>query len=427
MIYTKFSKRQLLATTWWNRPAFRDREAIICDGAVRSGKTVCMTNGFFLWAMCNFDQQVFGLCGRTVASLRRNVVVHVQDWLGGTGIVITEKRNENKLVVTYKDRTNYFYLFGGKDENSYTLVQGITLAGALLDEVALMPRTFVEQVCARCSVAGSKLWFNCNPGGPEHWFYKEWILKCKEKKALHIHFTMADNSSLAPSIRERYERLYSGVFYRRYILGEWCLAEGLIYQFDKDTHVVTNLPAEIERGFGEWYISCDYGTMNPFSAGLWWVYHGRAIRVKEYYHSGRSTQRMLTDEEYYQELENLAGKRDITAVIVDPSAASFIATIRNHGRFSVRKAKNDVLWGIRLVAVMLRAGVIRISGECRDAIREFGLYRWDDKGETDRVIKENDHAMDDIRYFCATVMRRDDMAKEIIGGVDSEETEEMVD
>lgn len=421
MIYTKFSKRQLLAATWWNRPAFRDREAIICDGAVRSGKTICMVDGFFLWAMCSFDQQIFGLCGKTVESLRRNVVISLQTWLGGTGMVISEKRNENKLVVTYKDRTNTFYLFGGRDESSYTLVQGITLAGVLMDEVALMPRSFVEQACARCSVAGSKMWFNCNPHSPEHWFYKEWVLKCEEKNALHIHFTMADNMSLDPAIRARYERLYSGVFYRRYILGEWCAAEGLIYPFEKKLYTANQLPEEIQQGFGEWYISCDYGTLNPFSAGLWWVYNGRAIRVSEYYYSGRSNSSMKTDEEYYEELEKLAGDRNIRSVVVDPSAASFIATIRRHGRFSVRKARNEVLPGIRMVAAMLKAGVITIHSECKDAIREFGLYRWEEKGEVDKPVKENDHAMDDIRYFCATILRRDVFARKRLGGMISDE------
>lgn len=401
MIYQKLSDRQLLAATWWNRPRFRNREAIICDGAIRSGKTVCMADGFLLWSMARFNRQTFGVCGKTIASLRRNVVMNLPDWLSGTGLQIEEKRNENKLIVTCGDRTNTYFLFGGQDESSYKLIQGITLAGIFLDEVALMPRSFVEQACARCSVPGSKMWFNCNPAGPEHWFYKEWVLKCKEKNALHLHFTMDDNLALDPAIKRRYETMYDGVFYRRYILGEWCMAEGLIYQFDKNAHTTEEVP-----DVGQWYISCDYGTLNPFSAGLWCVANGKAVRVAEYYYSGRSESVMKTDEEYYQELEKLAGDRDIRNVVVDPSAASFIATIRKHGRFSVRKARNEVLPGIRLTATMLKAGVIKIGSNCTDAIREFGLYRWDEKGEVDKPIKENDHAMDDIRYFCSTVMRR---------------------
>ncbi len=416
MIYQKLSKRQRLAMLWWQQPKFRDRDAIICDGSVRSGKTVCMAVGFFLWSMSMFSGEKFGICGKTIESLRRNVILNLRDWLP-SDLVITEKRAENKIVVLDgRGRENTYFLFGGRDESSYMLVQGITLAGALLDEVALMPRSFVEQVCARCSVSGSKLWFNCNPGGPEHWFYKEWVQRSKEQNALHMHFTMADNLSLAKEIRDRYERMYSGVFYHRYILGEWCLAEGLIYQFDRDVHIAKELPDS-----GYWYISCDYGTLNPFSAGLWCVNNGKAVRVAEYYYSGRGSSYMKTDEEYYTELEKLAGDRVIQNVIVDPSAASFIACIRRHGRFSVRKARNDVLDGIRLTAAMLRTGVIKIGSGCVDAIREFGLYRWDDKGEVDKPIKENDHAMDDIRYFCSTVMRRNREARLLLGGVWDEE------
>lgn len=423
MIYRSFSKRQLLAMTWWNRPELKKHDAIICDGAIRSGKTVCMVDGFFLWATTNFNNQSFAICGNTVASVRRNIIMNVEDWLGGI-LQITEKLSGSKLIVSDGKHTNTFFLFGGKDESSYKLIQGITLAGVLMDEVALMPRSFVEQACARCSVPGSKLWFNCNPAGPEHWFYKEWILKKKEKNAMRLHFTMDDNYALDPTVRERYERTYTGVFYDRYIKGEWVVAEGLIYPFDREKHTVAELPEEMKDS-GTWYISVDYGTLNPFSAGLWWVMNDRAIRVAEYYYSGREKSATLTDEEYYTKLNELAGDRDIRHVIVDPSAASFIATIRRHGRFSVRKAKNDVLFGIRLTATMLKAGIIRIGTDCKDAIREFGLYRWDDKGEVDKPIKENDHAMDDIRYFCATVMLRLSGVRQMMKGYgidDSEDT-----
>ena len=408
--------------TWWNRPELKKYDAIICDGAIRTGKTVCMVDGFFMWAMANFNGQSFGLCGKTVSSLRRTIVMNLRSWLGGM-FEITEKFSEGKLIVSNGQNGNTFFLFGGKDESSYMLIQGITLAGALLDEVVLMPRSFVEQTCARCSVAGSKLWFNCNPGGPEHWFYKEWILKLSEKKALRLHFTMDDNPALDPDIRERYERTYVGVFYDRYIRGAWVMAEGLVYSFDKKLHTVADV-AEETTGGGRWYISVDYGTLNPFSAGLWWVHDGRAIRVAEYYHSGRDERKMLTDEEYYEELNKLAGDREIQHVIVDPSAASFIATIRRHGRFSVRKAKNDVMFGIRLTATMLKLGIIRIGINCKDAIREFGLYSWAEKGEVDRPVKENDHAMDDIRYFCATVMWRDPAVRQLMKGHGMKDAEE---
>lgn len=399
MIYQKLSKRQRLSMLWWQQPRFRDRDAIICDGSIRSGKTVSMTVGFFLWSMATFDGQKFAICGKTIESLRRNVILNLREWIP-EDLQITERRAENKIVVSDGcGHENTYFMFGGRDESSYTLVQGITLAGALLDEVALMPRSFVEQVCARCSVSGSKLWFNCNPDGPEHWFYKNWVLKCKEMNALHIHFTMADNLSLADEIRARYERMYEGVFYQRYILGLWVLAEGLVYNFQEEYITDKQTPG------AEYYISIDYGTLNPFSAGLWSVTGSKAVRIKEYYYDGRNTKRQLTDEEYCNEIEKLAKDRPITKVIVDPSAASFITALKRRG-FRVQQADNSVLDGIRRTSVYLKNGNIKIHRSCVDAIREFGLYRWDDKKTVDTVVKENDHAMDDIRYFCNTIMRK---------------------
>lgn len=417
MNYQNFSKRQLLAMTWWNRPQLKNKDAIICDGAVRSGKTVCMADGFFLWSMHTFDGCNFALCGRSISSLRRNVIVNLPQWLGGL-FTVREHRGDNRLTVSYKGRQNTYYLFGGLDESSYKQIQGVTLAGAFLDEVALMPRSFVEQTCARCSVEGSKLWFNCNPAGPEHWFYKEWVCRAKDKNALRLHFTMADNPGLSPGIRARYENLYTGLFYRRYVLGQWCVAEGLVYAFDPQRHLFDGPP----KG-GTYYISVDYGTMNPFSAGLWCVEKGVAYRLGEYYYDGRQRGVTKTDEEYYQELEKLAAEYPITCVVVDPSAASFIALIRRKGRFSVRKAKNSVLDGIRLVASCLQAGVLKFHPGCADTLREFSLYSWDEGGTKDQPLKENDHAMDDIRYFCATVLGRNGETLEKLGG----NNEKMVD
>ena len=391
----------MIAMTWWNRPGLKHYDGILCDGAVRSGKTVSMVVGFFLWSMASFSGKTFAICGKTVGALRRNITGNLSQWLGEM-FQIREYRSENKLVARdCAGRENTYYLFGGRDESSCALIQGITLAGVLLDEAALMPKSFVEQACARCSEEGSKLWFNCNPEGPEHWLYKEWIRQAKEKNMLRLHFTMADNPALSPGVRQRYETLYTGLFYRRFVEGQWAVAEGLVYDFDPKLHV-----SEPAGSGGTFYISVDYGTRNPFSAGLWQVTEGKAYRIREFYHNGRQTGKMLTDEKYADALEALAGDLPVEQVVVDPSAASFIAALRRRGRFSVRKARNEVLPGIRLVATLLQAGLLQICPGCKDAIREFRLYRWEDKSEADRVVKENDHAMDDIRYFCASILRR---------------------
>lgn len=376
-------------------------DALICDGAVRSGKTSIMTWSFIEWAMREFNGQRFGICGKTVDSCTKNIIIpFISMSLAKERYTLRWRRSDKLLEVRRGFTTNYFEVFGGKDESSQDLIQGRTFAGVLLDEVVLMPQSFVNQALARCSVDGAKLWFSCNPGSPQHWFYLEWIKKHKERNALYLHFEMADNPSLSEKTLERYRSQYSGVFYDRYILGKWVLAEGLIYpMFGKD-----NITDEIPES-GEYYISCDYGTLNPFSAGLWCVTDKKAVRIREYYYSGREKQSSKTDEEYYTELEKLAGELPVESVIVDPSAASFIETIRRHGRFSVRKAKNDVLDGIVTTSRYIKSGKIQICSCCKDAIREFDLYRWDDKATEDKPIKENDHAMDDIRYFCQTVLR----------------------
>lgn len=376
-------------------------DALICDGAVRSGKTSIMMWAFVRWAMENFSGQRFGVCGRTVDSCTKNIIVPFTAMsLAKERYIIRWRRGDKVMEVRRGAVTNYFEVFGGKDEASYTLIQGRTLAGVLLDEVVLMPRSFVEQALTRCSVDGAKLWFSCNPGSPQHWFYLEWIKRHKERNALYLHFEMTDNPGLSEKTLERYQNMFTGVFYDRYIRGLWVLAEGLVYDFGEE-NIVDDVPES-----GEYYISCDYGTLNPFSAGLWCWDGKTATRIREYYYSGREEHRNKTDEEYYTELEKLVGELPVISVIVDPSAASFIEVIKRHGKFKVRKAVNDVLPGIATTARYLRSGALKIHRSCKDAIREFGLYRWDEKSTEDRPIKENDHAMDDTRYFAMTVLRR---------------------
>ena len=402
-----FSPKQRTVMTWWmpgNRNAHFD--AIVCDGAVRSGKTLAMGLSFFLWAMTCFDGKKFGVCGKTIASLKRNVLSEILPRLEEFGAVWKEKRTENLVTVTFRGRRNQFYIFGGRDESSASLIQGITFAGVLLDEVALMPQSFVEQACARCSVSGSRLWFNCNPAGPSHWFYKMWILEAEKRNCLRLHFTMEDNPSLTEAIRERYRRLYTGVFYRRFILGQWAQAEGRVYDFF-EPDMVGKAP---EGKFDQWYVSCDYGTVNPTSMGLWGRCGGVWYRVKEFYFSSRQQMRQMTDEEYAAALRDLVGQRHLTAVIVDPSAASFIEVLRRHG-WNVRKAENDVLSGIRLTADCLKDGRIVICEGCADCLREMDEYVWDlGSGAKDRVRKEHDHAMDDMRYFVSTVIGKQQAA-----------------
>ena len=378
---SEFSKKQLRVLSWWH-PMSPDShyDAVICDGAVRSGKTFCMSLSFIIWSAYFVGSGDFAICGKTIRSLRRNMITPVLPLLQSLGFVCEEKLSQNLLLVSYRGRRCRFYLFGGKDEASASLIQGMTLSGVLFDEVALMPRSFVEQALARCSVDGSRFWFNCNPEHPEHWFRTEWIRKKDEKNALYLHFLMEDNPSLSEAVRRRYESLYSGVFYERFVQGKWVAVHGAVYPFMASDDMYCGQPAEPKRE-GVWYRLC------------------------EYYFDSRAEGVQRTDEEHYRGLHELAGDRRIRSVIVDPSAASFIEVIRRHGEFTVIPAKNNVVDGIRRVSQALRDGSIRICRTCADARREFGLYRWDSERRADTPVKQNDHAMDDIRYFVTTGMK----------------------
>ena len=397
----QFSPKQKLTINWWCNPEYSSYDAIICDGAVRSGKTMSMSLGFVMWAESCFDDGIFAICGKTVTSLKRNVIAPLLGMLRGIGMTCIEKISRNYVDVTFNKHKNRFYYFGGRDESSASLIQGMTLSGIFLDEVALMPRSFVEQALARCSVNGSKMWFNCNPDNPSHWFYKEWIKKTESKNALYVHFTMDDNPSLSEKVKNRYKRLYSGAFYDRFVLGKWTAAEGIVYpMFDSSRHIFSS-----ELDCSSYIISCDYGTVNPTSMGLWGLNGGIWYRLKEYYYDSRKNGLPRTDEEHYKELEKLAGNYNISKVIIDPSAASFIECIRRHGKFHAVKADNDVVTGIRRVGNALKDGKLMFHENCKDILREFSLYRWSDKSGNDAPVKENDHAMDDMRYFVSDTMK----------------------
>lgn len=380
---------------------YTDSMALICDGAVRSGKTSVMSLSFFLWAMGSFDGCAFAFCGKSVGAVERNLLTpllgvrYLQEQFD-----LRYNRGDHVLTARRGRRENRFYLFGGRDESSYMLIQGVTLAGVMLDEAALMPRSFVEQALARCSVEGAKLWFNCNPENPLHWFRQEWILKAPEKNALHLHFLMDDNPSLSEETKERYRNMYSGVFYQRYILGLWVMSEGLIYDmFDHTANTYREeIPGLADRSTR--VIACDYGTTNP-CVFLDIYDDGEHIRVhREYRWDSRKEHRQKTDAEYAEDFLEFMGN-DACLALVDPSAASFIAALRAKGVY-VREADNDVPDGIRRVSVLLGRREILIHERCAGLLDELGTYQWDEKASLrgeERPVKQNDHSADALRYF----------------------------
>lgn len=432
--FQPFSKKQKQILTWWtpNSPV-KDYDGIIADGAIRSGKTVCMSLSFVFWAMESFSGQNFAMCGKTIGSFRRNVLFWLKLMLRSRGYNVKDHRADNLVEISRGNVTNYFYIFGGKDERSQDLIQGITLAGVFFDEVALMPESFVNQATGRCSVTGSKYWFNCNPDGPYHWFKTEWIdrsigyigkARAEEigrraeeegktpdlKKLLYVHFTMDDNLSLSKEIKARYRSMYTGVFFKRYILGLWAMAEGIIYDmFDTERHVKKGQEFEECLINGGRYVSIDYGTQNATAFLLWNKGTNKKwYCTREYYYSGRDKGIQKTDSQYADDLVKWLDGTPIRAVIVDPSAASFIAELTRRG-FKVIPADNDVEDGIRFVAALLNKEKIIFGSSCINTIKEFASYIWDPKaaerGE-DKPIKQHDHAMDAVRYFCYTVLNK---------------------
>lgn len=415
--FQPFSRKQRQIFTWWaDSSPVKDAAGIIADGAIRSGKTVSMSLSFVMWAMARYDGQNFIMAGKTISSFKRNVLQNLKLMLTSRGyhwLYHISGDFPNMLEISRNGKTNYFYIFGGKDEGSQDLVQGITAAGAFFDEVALMPESFVNQATARCSVEGSTWWFNCNPAGPMHWFKLNWIDKRKKKRLLYLHFTMDDNLSLSEKVKERYRSMYVGVFYLRYIKGLWAVAEGLIYTMFTNA----NLYSDEERppalkNIASKSITVDYGTTNPCVFLEVWD-DGETLWIdREYRWDSRSEEAQRTgnpqktDAQYADDMETFMGleDQDWCEIVIDPSAASFITELRTRG-FYVTTADNEVLDGIRVVGSLLARRMIRINRKCKGLTGEMQSYVWDDKaaerGE-EKPVKQKDHGPDALRYYCYT-------------------------
>ena len=407
-----FSPKQLLSMYWWNMPSFQHCVGIICDGAVRSGKTVSLITGFMLWSMETYSGQTFGLCGKTIKSFERNVLQPMKAIVPSLGYVLTERKSDHAVILLSPNgHRNTYYIFGGNDEKSQDLIQGITLAGVYLDEVALMPESFVNQALARLSVTGAKVWMNCNPENPSHFVKREFIDGYERRGFLHIHFVLDDNLSLSDERRRFYMAQWTGVFFRRYILGEWCLASGLVFSsFDRDRMTFSDYDAD---AYSAWFVAGDYGTMNPTAVLL--IGYNRFRRsfdiFDEYYWDGRARMHQKTDDEYVRDISAFIEGYPVKTAFFDPSAASLIAALRKSHVFRrLEQADNDVLPGIRFTSMLFSMGRIRVAERCVNTIRELESYSWDEeksieKGE-DVVLKENDHTCDALRYFCYSEVYR---------------------
>lgn len=418
--FVPFSPRQKTILSWWtDNSKFKDWNGIIADGSIRSGKSTAMAIGFVFWAMERFNGMKFAMCGVTIGALRRNVVNDTILTMERHGYKVLDRKGASLLIISKGDKKNEFYMFSGYDERSQDAIQGITLAGVLFDEVALMPQSFVNQATGRCSVEGAKYWFNCNPAGSRvHWFKTNWINVCEQKKLLYLHFTMDDNFSLSEGVKQKYMSMYTGVFYRRYIEGRWVAAEGAIYDMWSRKDNIYN-PDEPEFDYCDRYpryVAIDYGTANPM-VYLDAIDDGITYWVKnEYYYDSRlaSNQRSKTDAEYADDFEEFVQHDHTCTVIIDPSALSFRTELRNRG-YRVKDANNEVLDGIRVTATLIKKRMVRVMrGQCPNLEREIESYVWDEKamqrGE-EAPVKLNDHAMDAMRYLCKTLTTRRRLAR----------------
>ena len=366
----------------------------LLEGSVSSGKTWISLVCWGFWLATMPQNQLYLMCGKSLTTLKRNCLIPLEAMFGQSNFSFSTSAKEAYLF------GRRILLEGANDARSEGKIRGLTLQGAYCDELTLFPKDFFVMLLSRLRVPGAKLIATTNPDSPQHWLKREYIDHMAELDMLTMRFLLEDNTTLDPQYVAAVKAEYTGVFYHRFILGEWCVAEGLIYpMFDKAVHV-KSLP----HPQGEWYVSVDYGTLNAFSAGLWCYDGTTAYRVAEYYYSGREQKRQRTNTQYLQSIQQLTAGKSISAVIVDPSAASFIAELRQAG-FLVRKGKNDVVEGIRRTAAALEQGKLLFSPDCKNSFREFALYRWDESSSQDRPIKENDHAMDDIRYFVSTILR----------------------
>jgi len=403
--FKPFSKKQRKVLNWWCRSSpVRDFNGIIADGAIRSGKSVAMSLGFVIWAMSEFESCNFAMCGKTIGSFRRNVLFWLKLMLRSRGYSVSEQRTENLVVVRRGNIENYFYVFGGKDERSQDLIQGITLAGVFFDEVALMPESFVNQATGRCSVDGSKFWFNCNPGSPAHWFKTGWIDKRADKRLLYLHFTMDDNLSLSEAVKERYRSTYTGVFFKRYILGEWKSADGVIYrQFadDPERFILDEVPADIIIGT----MGLDFGGNGSAHAGcLVGITRGyRSIVIlDEYYRKEVIDPGTLTDDVCGFVQRSQAQCR-ATSIWCDSAETVLIKGIRTevfarHIPVEVRNArKGEIIDRIRLCDMLMSQGRFFIMRRCRHTIAALSEAVWDSKSPTrDRRLDDGSTNIDSL-------------------------------
>lgn len=368
----------------------------IAVGSVRSGKSFA-ADLRFLKELQTGPQGLYMISGKSESSIVNNIIPTLRDLTGG---LVRYKFGAREF--SFLDKT--VSIVGANDERAHTKIQGRTLAGAYVDEGTIIPETFFKMLLSRLSVENAKLFITCNPDSPYHWLKREYIDKAEELKYKVFNFRLDDNPSLSKEYVDALKREYQGLWYKRYIEGQWVQAEGAVYDFfDESIHVVKEPPT-----YAKYYImGIDYGTTNPFAALLigynddvspcLWV-------EKEYYWDSKEMGYQKTDSEYMEAVRLQFDPYNVKLAYLDPAAASFEVEMKRHKK-PVKQAKNEVLDGIRFVSALLTQGDLVICKRCTNLIKEMGSYVWDAKSSregVDKPLKQRDHALDALRYALFT-------------------------
>ena len=381
----------------------RLRRINILEGSVRSGKTFSSLILWALWLAAHPKNGRYLMAGRTLTSLRRNCLEPLSELLGEEHMRFSTAA---KRAVIFGRNVD---LEGAANTLSENKIRGLTLTGAYLDEITLLPREFFVMLLSRLSAPGAQLFGTTNPDSPGHWLKAEFLDRT-ELDIYRLRFLLEDNTALPPDYIKNLRREYTGVFYNRFIRGDWVAAEGAVYpMFDPQIHV----SAEVPRLSGSW-IGVDYGHTNPTCFLRLGCGGGRVWVTDEYFHSGGSAG-AKSPRDYARDLAAFAG--DETGLIaIDPSAEGFILQIREDApRLRIRRADNSVNEGVQLVGSALSAGLIRIHPRCKNLIRELSGYRWDPKAQAagqDKPLKHDDHACDALRY--ALMARRREINRRVM-------------
>jgi len=390
-----FFKKQKFA--YWNANARLN----LWEGSVRAGKTV---DSIAVWIKYIGEAPPGDLImtGKTNGTLYRNIIRPMQELLGSD---MKYHQQDDSRVISLWGRT--IFCFGANDERAEQKIRGMTVAGSYGDEVSLWPESYFKMMISRMSVRGAKFFGTTNPDNPNHWLKTDFINRRDELDMNVFHFMIDDNVFLPPEFIAALKKEYVGLWYRRFILGEWCIAEGAIYDFfDENIHLLNVIPNARYK-----VLSCDYGTGNPSAFLLFGINPFGTPKIwleRSYYYDSKKEGRQKTDAEYTKDLKTFLHNEKVRHVIVDPSAASFKNQLRADGFHGIKNADNGVLDGIRLQAKMLQSHQYMICNHPSNepVINEYYGYVWDSKamkhGE-DKPLKESDHAKDAERYAIQTL------------------------